>query len=211
MITDGIIFDVDGTLWDSTDCVATTWKNVIEKMNMKACIDVTAESLKSYFGKTMEVIADEIFPDETRERRIELMDRCCEEENEDLLALDENLLYDGVRETVIELSKKVKVFIVSNCQKGYIEILLEKYDLNDYVTDIECYGNNGNGKAENIELLVKRNNLKKPVYVGDTDGDKKACDEVGVPFIFATYGFGETEGYVAKIDSIKELLNIDNM
>ncbi|MCR5469159.1 MAG: HAD family hydrolase, partial [Lachnospiraceae bacterium] len=93
---------------------------------------------------------------------------------------------------------------------GYIEILLEKYNLGEFVTDIECYGNNKKGKADNIKLLVERNGLKNPVYVGDTAGDKAACDEAGVPFIFASYGFGEAEG-IAKIDEFRELLKFEEM
>lgn len=211
MNTDGIILDVDGTLWDSTDCVAATWKKVIDKMQMKSVIEVTAESLKAYFGKTMEVIADELFPEEPKERRQLLMDMCCEEENKDLMACRDYLLYDGVEETIKKLSKKVDIYIVSNCQAGYIEILLEKYNLGDYVKDIECYGNNGLPKADNIKLLVERNGIKSPVYVGDTDGDKKACDEANVPFILATYGFGDTKGYVAKINDFTELMNIEEL
>ncbi|MCR5273591.1 MAG: HAD hydrolase-like protein, partial [Lachnospiraceae bacterium] len=163
MNTDGIILDVDGTLWDSTDCVAGTWKKVVDNLQMKACKEVTAENLKTYFGKTMEVIADELFPEEPKDRRQLLMDECCKQENIDLMACEDYLLYDGVEETIKELSKKVKLFIVSNCQSGYIEILLEKYNLGEFVTDIECYGNNKKGKADNIKLLVERNGLKNPV------------------------------------------------
>ena len=34
-------------------------------------------------------------------------------------------------------------------------------------------------KDENISLIVKRNGLKKPVYVGDTQGDFEACKKAG--------------------------------
>jgi len=211
MLTDGIILDVDGTLWDSTDVVAESWKKVIDALQMKSDIDVSAENLKKHFGKTMEVIADEVFPEETKERRKEMMALCCKTENSDLREIDADLLYPGVADTIRELSKKVKLFIVSNCQKGYIEVLVDKYNFHPYITDTECYGNNGLNKDENIRLLVERNNLKYPVYVGDTEGDMLACKSAGVPFIFATYGFGKTDEYIAKIDSFTELLNIEKL
>ena len=31
LLIDSIIFDVDGTLWDSTDVVADAWNQIIEK------------------------------------------------------------------------------------------------------------------------------------------------------------------------------------
>lgn len=84
----------------------------------------------------------------------------------------------------------MKVFIVSNCQSGYIELFLKKTGLAPYVTDTECFGDTGMKKAENIRLVVARNGLQQPVYVGDTKGDEEAAHEAGVPFVHAAYGFG---------------------
>lgn len=68
----------------------------------------------------------------------------------------------------------------------------------------------GLNKDENIKLIVKRNNLKNPVYVGDTQGDFLACKNANVPFIFAAYGFGsvEAQNCVAVINKPAELLEI---
>ena len=50
---DGIIFDVDGTLWDSTEAVARSWNQAIEE-NTDFSLSLTADWLKSLFGKTMD-------------------------------------------------------------------------------------------------------------------------------------------------------------
>ena len=63
----------------------------------------------------------------------------------------------------------------------------------EYIKDSECFGVTGLNKDENIKLIVNRNNLKYPVYVGDTQGDFLACESSGVPFIFAGYGFGSVD------------------
>ena len=52
MYTDGIIFDVDGTLWDSTPIVAEAWTQAVLECGIKDRI-VTAGELKQLFGKTM--------------------------------------------------------------------------------------------------------------------------------------------------------------
>lgn len=202
---DGIIFDVDGTLWDSTQEVAESWIKAINQLKMKTAFEVTAEKLKGYFGKTMSEIADGIFPEETQERREQLMELCCKIENADLAANMNMQLYPGAKETIIELSKHIPVFIVSNCQSGYIEILVDKFGLHKYITDTECYGNNDKLKWENIKIVAQRNGLKKPIYVGDIQGDKDSCDKAGVPFIHAAYGFGEVDDCVARIQSMSEL------
>ena len=58
---DSIIFDVDGTLWDSADSVAAAWNLAIKKFSS---LDITLdrEILGSVFGKTMTDIGDILFP-----------------------------------------------------------------------------------------------------------------------------------------------------
>lgn len=58
---DGIIFDVDGTLWDSTEAVARSWNQAIEE-NTDFSLSLTADWLKSLFGKTMDEITLALFP-----------------------------------------------------------------------------------------------------------------------------------------------------
>ena len=103
-------------------------------------------------------------------------------------------LYNKLEDTLERLSKKYKLFIVSNCQDGYIESFFKSHKLEKYFIDYECPGRTGLAKAENIKLIVERNNLKNPVYVGDTQGDAKAAKDANIPFIYANYGFGDVNG-----------------
>ena len=48
----GIIFDVDGTLWDSTREVAVAWNKVLQD-EMEGHEILTAEGLQKEFGKPM--------------------------------------------------------------------------------------------------------------------------------------------------------------
>ena len=207
MQTDSIILDVDGTLWDSTAIVARAWTRAVRE---GGCTDriVTADQLKQLFGRTMKVIADLLLPEVEEKKRYEIMDACCEYEHQALEEDECRICYPGVTDTVKELSKKLPVCIVSNCQSGYIELFLEKTGLAPYVKDFECYGNTGRNKADNIRLLVERNGYARPVYVGDTQGDLEASREAGVPFIFASYGFGQPEEYDGTISSFGELTEL---
>jgi len=206
---DSIIFDVDGTIWDTTPVVAVAWNHAIDK----ACPGqkyVTADVLKGQFGKTMDVIANNLFPEISKQQQSDLMKFCCEQEHIELTKCTDDLRYSGLNETFEVLAKKIPLFIVSNCQAGYIEIVIEKTGIKPLIKDFECYGDTGKGKAENITLLIERNNLKNPVYVGDTQGDYEACQKAAVPFIWASYGFGkpDDDGYLYKIDSLKDLLKL---
>jgi phosphoglycolate phosphatase len=119
-------------------------------------------------------------------------------------------MYPGLEETIKYLAAKYKLYIVSNCQNGYIETFLSHCPVADHFLGHQCYGTKGQPKAENIKDIVKDHGLKAPVYIGDTTGDRDSAAKAGVPFIYASYGFGKVdEGMIATIDSfgaLKELL-----
>lgn len=208
---DGIIFDVDGTIWDSTDICAYSWNKAVNgHTDIKASL--TGEDLKPQFGKPMEEIFNNLFGEQSEDVVKIVAEKCCEYEDKALHALTteeaEKLCFDGVTDTMRSLAKKKKLFIVSNCQKGYIEVLIEKLNLKDVVSDHLCYGDTGTSKGQTILKLMKRNGLENPIYVGDTQGDFEACKEAGIPFVFAAYGFGNSEGFYKKIESMKDLQKI---
>lgn len=203
---DGIILDIDGTIWNTTEIVARGWNKAIKSSFPQVPL-VSAEILQGQFGKTMTVIAQNLFPMLSDSDKKILLDKCCFEEQKALSENTENITYPNVVQTIKELSTQLPLFIVSNCQSGYIEVVLEKNKIESFITDSECFGNNGKNKDENIRLIVERNNLKKPVYVGDTQGDYEACQKAGVPFIWASYGFGKPadDNYFAQIKDFSEL------
>lgn len=200
----GIIFDMDGTLWDSAENVAESWNLAIRESGLSR-EKLTGADIQGVMGKTMDVIADLLFPDLNEAERSVLLERCCEREN-DYLRRHGGVLYEGVRETFANLRQKgYGVYIVSNCQKGYIEAFLDFYGLWDEVCDIECYGNNLKPKGDNIRLVVERNGLAQAVYVGDIQGDYEASVSAGIGFIHAAYGFGTVDADVPRIGALTEL------
>lgn len=203
----GIIFDMDGTLWDSAENVAVSWNQVLEE-DGRIKKRLGKADIQSVMGKTMDVIADLLFPELTKEARIKLLEECCLRENEYLRARG-GVLYPGVEGTLKALGERYRLFIVSNCQKGYIEAFLDYYGLWGYFDDIECYGNNLLQKGENIRMLADRNGLDAAVYVGDIQGDYEASRMAGVGFIHAAYGFGTVNASVPAIQSFQELADMD--
>lgn len=202
-----IIFDVDGTLWDSTEVVAQAWNKAIAEVGKSKTV-VSSDILKKEFGKTMKVIADNLFQDADEAAKELIMQKCCHYEHEALEENESDLLYPDVAETIKELAKENNLYIVSNCQSGYIELFMKKAGIASYIKDWECFGDTGKVKGENIKLLMERNALTKAVYVGDTQGDYEATVLAGIPFIFAAYGFGNVEKSEKAIRGIKELLEL---
>jgi haloacid dehalogenase superfamily, subfamily IA, variant 1 with third motif having Dx(3-4)D or Dx(3-4)E len=203
---DGIIFDLDGTLWDSTEKVAVAWNEVLQEQGI-TYLDVTVPLLKSLFGQTLPAIAAAMLPDVSESQRLQLLKLCCQREHE-ILAREGSPLYPHLEETLKYLVAKYPLFIVSNCQAGYIELFLELTRLGSYFKDHLCPGDTGNGKADNIREIVARNQLKSPVYVGDTSGDHQACLDANVPFVHATYGFGQTTNANFQINGLNDLTKL---
>ena len=77
----GIIFDMDGTLWDSAANVAKSWNLAIEESRMTD-VHLTEADIKSVMGKTMDTIAAVLFPSLSEEVRSELLSKCCGVEND---------------------------------------------------------------------------------------------------------------------------------
>jgi phosphoglycolate phosphatase len=205
---DSIIFDMDGTLWNSTPEVAFAFNKVLKEKHPEVKEVVTPERLQELFGLPLDVIAVKLYKSVPEEHAVQVMRECCEYECE-YLAEHGATLYEGLEEILAALSKKYKLLIVSNCQDGYIQSFFRAYpQLEQYITDYEYPGRSGKLKADNIRLVMERNNLRYPIYVGDTQGDANAAKEAGVPFVFARYGFGEVEEYTAAIDSLEELMKL---
>lgn len=198
----GIIFDLDGTLWNAVEPITEAWNEVMRRHDFE--LRITSEELMQQQGKVMTEIADNLFTHLPKEERYNLMDECCVYENE-YLSVHGGKLYAGVENVFGALSEKYNVFIVSNCQKGYIETFIKYFGFEKYISDIEDAGNTGLPKSENIKLVVKRNHLDKAFYVGDTLGDMNSSDEAGVTFIHASYGFGKVPENRLKIKNIREL------
>src|SRR5699024_11748956 len=116
-----------------------------------------------------------------------------------------DVYYKVYESTLTTLIRKYDLYIVSNCQAGYIESFYAYHQLGNYFKDEENPGRTGLSKGENIKLVIERNKLRNPVYIGDTAGDQTAAAYAEIPFIFADYGFGQVETYDGKINQLEEL------
>ena len=194
-----VIFDMDGTLWDSVDEIVESWNKTCPEMHIRR------DQLIGLMGKTMDCFARELLPEYEMDQAMEIIHACERDENEYLRHVGATL-YGDVRKVFERLrGMGYEIGIVSNCQAGYIEVFLEYYHLGDLVADIECYGNTQQQKDVNLKALIERNHYETYYYLGDTQGDYNACQKAGVPFLFAAYGFGTVDAQVPQVESLEQL------
>lgn len=200
----GIIFDLDGTLWDTTKQVVPAW-NIVLNRHSELNKQITEDDMRRFMGKTIEDIAAIMLPQLDVESRLAIMHECCKEEQL-YLSAHGGILYKNLEEVLGILHEKYSLYIVSNCQDGYVQTFLNYHKLGRYFDDIEMSGRTGKRKGENIKLIIERNKLDQAIYVGDTTGDLEGANVAGIPFVYAEYGFGEVENQKYSIKSIDELL-----
>lgn len=201
----GIIFDMDGTLWDPAENIAKSWTSVISRNPNPDRTQTTADDVHRIMGKTMTEVALSLFPDSEPELRDAIMKECMEVENAYLLE-NGGVIYNGLEETLQQLREDGwPLYIVSNCQSGYIEAFLTYYHFEQYFDDIDCFGNTGKPKKDTIRRLADRCQLDEFYYVGDIQGDYDATMAAGGRFIHAAYGFGTIGADVPRIERITEL------
>ena len=201
---DSVIFDLDGTLWDSTNEILIAWNEVVEKYD-EVINKFTKEDIEGFMGTPIEVIFKTFLPYLNDEKIKEIEIACSNNEMKYIEGHGGNL-YPGLEKVLKKLSSKYKLFIVSNCQEGYIEGFLKFYGFEKYFLDFEYIGRTGLVKGENIKLVIERNKLESSIYVGDTEGDREAANLAKIPFIYARYGFGEVSDYDYAINDIMELI-----
>lgn len=201
---DSLIFDMDGTLWDAVETYAQSWNNVFQKMGID--IVVERDSLAKMVGWEGKKVIREIMPDFDDEKRQQIYNTV-NDGRHSLIAEMGGTLYDGVREGLKELATKYDLFILSNCAKGIIRSFIDWAGIDEHIKDELAHGVNYMPKNHNIKLLAEKHNLKNPVYIGDTEGDGQQSRIAGIPFVFVSYGFGQTDDYDLKFDNFRDLTN----
>ena len=188
----GIIFDLDGTLWDASGQVTRSWNMALATLG-EFQVRITREDMMRFMGNLLLDIGRMMLPKNLSDARVqEIIDLCIEYEHA-YLREHGAPLYENLVRTLTELRKDYSLYIVSNCQAGYIEVFLDCTGLWALFEDYECPGRTGLAKSENIKRICERNHLDAAVYVGDTNGDYNATRKAGLPFIHAAYGYGKPQ------------------
>lgn len=201
---DGLLFDLDGTLWDSIDAICVSWNQVLEKRVPRLAGFVTRQKITGCMGMLLPDIVRKLLPELDWAQAQPLMEELLDTENR-YVAAHGGVLYPQVPETLALLARDYPLCIVSNCQAGYIEAFFQAHGLGRYFADYENPGRTGKGKAENIALVARRNGMNHPLYIGDTQGDYNAASAAGVPFLHAAYGFGTIDHAVPAVHAFEDI------
>lgn len=204
-----IIFDLDGTLLDTSPGIISAIKQTIKYFNLPY---KTEETLLKFIGPPIEY---------SFEREYGLKQECLTEVSSYFRniysgkTLMQAIPYDGIYETLDFLKENsISVAVATNKRERYAIPLLKNFHFDKYS---ECLlGTDNNGVLKKHDLITRCMHFynitgKNDIWmVGDTVHDKDAADKCGIKFIGVTYGFGfrEKEPQGRFIDSPVELKKI---
>ena len=181
-----IIFDMDGTLVDSSNTLTNAINYVRSKLGLKALekrvvieqINNPKCNLPRFFYEVdkIEPIHEQWFKEYYSA-------------NHD----KELILYDGVKEMLEKLKQKeIKLAIATNAYRNSTLEALNHLKIVQYFDDIVCYDDVKEGKPspEMLFILMERNgsNSKNSIFVGDSDRDKLAAKAANMGFIRVAFG-----------------------
>lgn len=193
---------MDGTLWDGVSAYAEGFNDFFESKGIQR--RVTKDDLFRYMGMEELQYLEKTLPEFSVHERKKAYKEIIELQYK-RIDRDGGFLFEGVLAGLEKLAKKYKLFIVSNCPEFTIQHFMTWSKLEDIITDTMSHGVNYKAKHENIKYLIDKYQLKSPVYIGDTDSDRKQCSLLNIPFGFVSYGFGNTDIYDMRFDTFYEL------
>jgi phosphoglycolate phosphatase len=185
MAYDALVFDIDGTLWDTTQPVVRAWNQVAAENT--GVPSITTQDIEGVMGLTHEEAFAKLLPGLSAEKKVEAAEKFYDRE---VKMLHGNYLYKGVAEGIAALAEKFPLYLVSNCQVDYLTRFQTLSGLGHFFKDAECYGNTRKPKGDSLSMLLRRNKISKSAYVGDTAGDQIAARQAGSDFYHVSYGFG---------------------
>jgi phosphoglycolate phosphatase len=188
MTFDGLIFDLDGTLWDCSQASTDALNQAFEVQGISK--RVTRELVRSLTGKPESEFNEILLADLPSVQRAHVQRLYDQLEIDMIVNAAATTLYPSVEQGIKTLREISKLFVVSNCGVRYLEIFHRHTPIGGDFTDSESFGRTQMLKHDNIKAVVERNSLRSPCYIGDTAGDEEAATRAGIPFFHVEYGFG---------------------
>lgn len=209
-----ILFDLDGTLYKSTEILPRSYRQGIERFLETQNIDCevpSEEQILNQIGNPADEIYENLFPQLTSTQCKQLSREIVDELTE-LIRKGNGSLITGVPEVLGQLQKHYPLGLVTNARIDYMDAVVETYQLDQYFFRMKCIEMvESNKKARLVQDMLENAGVsaEETVLVGDRKSDYDAAQEMGTGFIGCEFGYSSRGEFpqAETIHEFRELLN----
>ena len=190
-----IIFDVDGTIWDSEKDVFLSFNHTLkENTNM----EITKEQFQELAGLHLGEMFRKVLPEEEKEKAEEYEKKYKKYYIDEGHYVDATTLFENVKETIENFkSQGFQMAVASSKPKRILDEMVEHFGLNEFELVLGTEESNFKHKPDPEILNYIMNELNIPkeetVIVGDSKTDIVAGKNAGIDTIAVTYGYDKPE------------------
>lgn len=203
-----ILFDLDGTLIDSTDAIVSTFKHSFDEMDFN--FEGTEQDIKNLIGYPLDIMYKNLGVDESK-----VWDFVDSYKNRyRIISKEQTTLLENAYEAVELASKIARVSVVTTKTRMYTIPLLDHFNITHFFEIITGRENVQNPKPHPEPILVtleqmNYNKNRDDVWmIGDTKLDLIAAREANINSIGVLCGYGEKEELLKYTNYIeKDSLN----
>lgn len=200
-----IVFDLDGTLWQTRSSYIYAYKALCKKYNKLPTKDF--DEVLKYMGVKVDILLQELFPEVVDQ--IYLIREALNYSIEYILNNPDGTCFDHVYDVLKELNKEYEIYIISNCLKEYVETFLKISNTGSF---IKAFYTIELGEKSFHLANITNNFTDKAIFVGDDIEDYNQIDNHHrVYFVHAKYGYKDCNTHDYSINELSELCNVLNL
>ncbi|MBN2721346.1 MAG: HAD family hydrolase [Campylobacterales bacterium] len=204
MLKKAIIFDMDGTLVDSSRALSNAINYVREQLHLPPLehTDIISKindhsiNAAQYFYKSKHFIPD---------HQKWFSSYYSANHHKELV------LYDGIKELLESLKgNDLKLAVATNAYRNSAIESLVHLDINDYFDAVVCFDDVKEGKPspQMLEKITELFSLETEhaLFIGDGERDQMAASRAGMDYIMVSWGFSKHDSAVNSVEKLKEIL-----
>ncbi|MDB2557282.1 HAD family hydrolase [Luminiphilus sp.] len=185
-----LIFDLDGTLVNSAESIRKALIESCQINNIAPRVPICDINI----GPPLSAIIRDILPTEDTTLRVNLRNTFLE--LYDGRFCKQALLYPGAIHALSQAMARSDLFVVTNKRIAPTKTILHHLNILQLFKGVlgsDSVVAHGLSKAKMINHLINSFELCRSncAYFGDTESDAEACEEVGISFFYASWGYGD--------------------
>jgi phosphoglycolate phosphatase len=199
-----IIFDMDGTLVDSSVTIVNAINHVRKNLNLEPMkTELILEKVNDPHLNPAKFFYE--VEDFTPQHEAWFSGYYTDNHEKELQ------LYSGIEELLKNLkSKGFKLAIATNAYRGSTIESLSHLKILDYFESLACYDDVGRGKPapdmleKNLEEL--KIEAKDAFFVGDSERDMLASKSANIDYLMINWGFSDYEDAIRHVDELEKAI-----